>query len=85
MEFKREAIEYAEKDSNHKAEEKFWVAAKRIREYRQNKLKIFEKNIMRVSRKLIMAKAKCFYESKCDESEKSVFVVKQQTSKILNR
>ena len=31
-----------------------------------------------------MAKAKYFYESKCGESEKSVFVVKQQIVKILN-
>ena len=32
MEFKREAIKYAEKNSNHKAAEKFHVAVKRIRE-----------------------------------------------------
>ena len=32
MELKREAIEYAEKNSNHKAAEKFRVAVKRIRE-----------------------------------------------------
>ena len=108
MEFKREAIEYAEKDSNHNAAEKFRVAVKRIREWKQNKLKIFEpavkpknkrlessgrkpldlqlenqlnewiydrrSNRPRVSRKLIMAKAKYFYRSECDESEKSLFV-----------
>ena len=45
MEFKREAIEYAEKNSNHKAGEKFHVAVKRIREWRQNKLKIFEPTV----------------------------------------
>ena len=45
MEFKREAIEYAEKNSNHKAAEKFNVAVKRIREWRQNKLKIFEPTV----------------------------------------
>ena len=37
MEFKRQDIEYAEKNSNHKAAEKFQVAIKRIREWRQNK------------------------------------------------
>ena len=35
MELKREAIEYAEKSRNHKATEKFHVAVKRIREWRQ--------------------------------------------------
>ena len=45
MEFKREAIEYAEKNSNHKAAEKFLVAVKRIREWRQNKLKISEPTV----------------------------------------
>ena len=108
MEFRREAIEYAEKNCNHKAAEKFHAAVKRIREWRQNKLKIFEPTIkpknkrlkgggkkpldlqsenqlaewiyerrsngLHVSRKLIMAKAKYFYESECDESEKSLFV-----------
>ena len=34
MEFKREAIEHAEKNNNHKAAEKFLVAVKRIREER---------------------------------------------------
>ena len=29
---------------------------------------------MRVSKKLIMTKAKYFYESECDESEKALFV-----------
>ena len=33
-------------------------------------------NGLRVSRKLIIAKAKYFYESKCDESEKSTFVAR---------
>ena len=108
MECRREAIEYAEKNSNHKAAEKFLVAVKRIREWSQNKLKISEptvkpknkrlevgggkpldlqlenqlvewiydrrSNRLRVSRKLITAKAKYFYESECDESEKSLFV-----------
>ena len=102
MEFKCEAIEYPEKNSNHKAAEKFHVAVKRIREWRQNKLKIFEptakpqnerlegggkkaadlqlenqlaewiydrrSNDLRVSRKLIMTKAKYFYNIACDES-----------------
>ena len=45
MEFKRKAIEYAEKNSNHKAVEKFNVAVKQIREWRQNKLKIFEPTV----------------------------------------
>ena len=42
MEFKRAEIECAEKKSNHKAVEKFCVAVKWIREWRQNNLKIFE-------------------------------------------
>ena len=45
MEFRREAIEYAEKNRNHKAAEKFLVAVKRIREWRQNKLKISEPTV----------------------------------------
>ena len=45
MEFKREDIEYAERNSNHKAAGKFNVAIKRIREWRQNKLKIFEPTV----------------------------------------
>ena len=35
MEFKRAVIEYAEKNSNHKAAEKFHVAVKRIRRRRR--------------------------------------------------
>ena len=103
MEFKREAIEYTEKNDNHKAAEKFHVTVKRIKEWRQNKLKIFEPTVkpkkggerkpldlqlenqlvelifdrrsngVRVSKKFIMAKAKYFYKSECDENEKSVF------------
>ena len=46
MEFKGQAIESAEKNSNHKAAEKFRVAIKWIREWRQNKLKIFEPTIV---------------------------------------
>ena len=42
MEFKREATEYGEKNGNHRVAEKFHVAVKRIKEWRQNKLKIFE-------------------------------------------
>ena len=45
MEFKGEVIEYAEKNSNHKASEKIHVAVRRIREWRQNKLKIFEPTV----------------------------------------
>ena len=41
-EFKHAAIECAEKNSNHKAAEKFLMSVIRIREWRQNKLKIFE-------------------------------------------
>ena len=101
MEFKRETIEYAEKNSSHKASEKFNIVVKRVRELRQNKLKISEptlkpknkslegggktttptirkpiswiydrrSNGLPVSRKIIMAKAKYFYESECSESE----------------
>ena len=52
MEFKREAIEYAEKNSNHKAAEKFRVVVKRIREWRQNKTKIFEPTIKSKNKRL---------------------------------
>ena len=45
MEFQHAAIEYAEKCSNHKAAEKLSVAVKRIREWRQNNLNIFERTI----------------------------------------
>ena len=34
IEFKREAIEYVEKNNNHKAAEKFHVAVKRIGEWK---------------------------------------------------
>ena len=109
MEFKRKAVKYTEKNSNHKAAEKIYVAFKRIREWRQNQLKIFEPTVkpinkrlegsgrkttrptirkpislkwiydrrpngLRVSKKLIMAKVKYFYKSKCHESDKSLFV-----------
>ena len=46
MEFKRQAIECVEKNSNHKAPEKFHAAVKRIREWRRNKLKIFESTVV---------------------------------------
>ena len=36
---------YGEKNSNHKTAEKLCVTVKRIREWRQNKLKIFEATI----------------------------------------
>ena len=39
MEFKREAIEYAEKNSNRKAAEKLYVPIKRIREWKQKNWK----------------------------------------------
>ena len=52
MEFKREAIEYDEKNSNHKAAEKFRVAFKWIKEWRQNKFKIFEATIKPKDKKL---------------------------------
>ena len=42
MKLKCKTIEYAEENSHHKAAEKFHVAVKRIREWRQNNLKIFE-------------------------------------------
>ena len=44
-EFKHEAIKYDEKNSNHKTAKKFCVTVKRIREWRQSKLKIFEATI----------------------------------------
>ena len=52
MEFKCEAIEYAEKNSNHKAAEKFHVAAKQIREWRQNKWNIFEPTVKPKNKRL---------------------------------
>ena len=52
MEFKPEAIEYAEKNSNHKAGEKFNVAVKRIRKWRQNKLKTFEPTVKPKNKRL---------------------------------
>ena len=48
MEFKREATEYGEKNSNHRVAEKFHVAVKRIKEWRQNKLKIFEPTLNQI-------------------------------------
>ena len=45
MEFKRGTIEYAEKNSNYKVAKKFHVAVKRIKEWRQNNLKIVESTI----------------------------------------
>ena len=50
-EFKHAAIEYAEKN-NYKAPEKFYVAVKRIREWRQNKLKIFEPTLKPKNKRL---------------------------------
>ena len=116
MKFKREATEYAEKNSNHKVAEKFNVAVERIKEWRQNKLKIFEPTVkaknkrlegsgrrslglqlenqlvewiydrrsngLRVSRKLIMGKGEYFFESECDENEKSLFVASNGWVKI---
>ena len=52
MESKRDAIEYVEKNSNHKAAEKFHVAVKRISEWRQNKLKIFETTVKPKNKRL---------------------------------
>ena len=52
MEFKRKAIEYAEKNSYHKAAEKFYFSVKRIREWRQNKLKIFEPTVKPKNKRL---------------------------------
>ena len=105
MEFNCEDIEYAEKNSSHKAAKKNHTAVKRIKEWRQSKLKILEPTVKRnnkrlgsgrrkllylqlenqlieliyrrrsnglhVSRKLIIARAKYFYEIKFDESEKT--------------
>ena len=52
MEFKRKTIEYSEKNRNHKAAEKLHVAIKRIREWRQNKLKIFEPTVKPKNKRL---------------------------------
>ena len=107
MEVKREAIEYAEKNSNHKPEEKINAVVMQVREWIQNKLKIFEPTVkpknkrlegggrkpldlqienqlvewisrrfngLCVSRKSMMAKAKYFHKSECDESVNSLFM-----------
>ena len=110
MSFKYEAIEYAERESNRAAAEKYKVEVKRIREWRQNKQSIKElkekhkgqgrerlegggrkviddnldeiilewthgrrANGLRVSRKLIMVKAKHLYEERCPEGEQDFF------------
>ena len=52
IEFKREAIEYAEKNSNHKTAEKRHVVVKSIRGWRQNKLKIFEPTVKPKNKRL---------------------------------
>ena len=52
MEFKRKAVKYTEKNSNHKAAEKIYVAFKRIREWRQNQLKIFEPTVKPINKRL---------------------------------
>ena len=52
MEFKREAIEYAEKNSNHEAAETFHVVVKQVREWRKNKLKIFEPTVKPKNKRL---------------------------------
>ena len=50
-EFKHAAIKCAEKN-NHKAAEKFYVAVKQIREWRENKLKIFEPTLKPKNKRL---------------------------------
>ena len=52
MKFKHEAIKYDEKNGNHKTAEKFCVTVKRIREWRQNKLKIFYATIKLKNKRL---------------------------------
>lgn len=111
MEFKKEAVEFAEENNNSSASMRFGVAVKRIREWRQNKdainalcakpkgakkeklegggRKVMNEGMeeellewiygrrsrgLRVSRILIMRKAKCLYDEQCDESEKDLFV-----------
>ena len=50
MEFKREAIEYAEKNSNRKAAEKLYVPIKRIREWKQKNWKYLNQQLQQRQR-----------------------------------
>ena len=52
MKLKCEAVEYAEENSHHKTAEKFHVAVKRIREWRQSKFKIFELTVKPKNKRL---------------------------------
>lgn len=52
METKREAMTYTEMNSNNKAAKKFGVAAKRIREWIQNKPKIIDRKVKAKSKRL---------------------------------
>ena len=108
MEFKRNAISFAEKHSNNTAAKKFCVDRKRIREWKQNKSELFDSvvkasskrlegggmkpmdvqlenqlvewiygrrsNGLRVSRKLIMVKAKSLHDESSDADESEKFV-----------
>ena len=56
IEFKREAVEYAEKNSNHKAAKKFMLLLKGLE--KRDRTNFY------------------FYESECDENEKSLFVAR---------
>ena len=108
MEFKKQVICFAEKNSNRGAAVKFHIDVKRVREWRQKKDKIVamkskrkrldgagkklmdeqleedllkwilerRSNMLRVSRKLIMFKAKLMFDEMCgeDSTKKDSFV-----------
>ena len=108
MEFKQEAITFAEENGNNSAARRFGVAVKRVREWRQNIVELCAKpkgskkeklqgdgrkpmdegmeeellewihahrsRGLRVSRTLIMRKAKYIYDERCDASERDLFV-----------
>ena len=52
MEFKRNAISFAEKHSNNAAAKKFCVDRKRIREWKQNKSGLFD-SVVKASSKML--------------------------------
>ena len=51
MEFKRNAISFAEKNSNNAAAKKFSVERKGIREWRENKPKLFDSAVKASSKR----------------------------------
>ena len=50
MEFKREAVEYAEKNGNRKAVERLYVPVKRIRKWKQKNRKYLNQQLQQRQR-----------------------------------